>query len=1695
MKSLKTLFFSLVLGVLATPLQAATEIAVEWCDNPNLTAFQISYCNPQLTVNNATAVSSNSAQVVVNTTRADKGLLYTYATTSCSVAPSMATMKATTPIVVQGAAITVPVSGLTPSTNGYCVWAVQEWERRESDIKKTASTFNTTSGAVTPPPLDDDPAQGSNAPVYYVSNSTVGCTDAGAGTSSATPWCNVTKIASLTGTTSAKVYLKSGDIWLNQTVDVNFNGTATDIGHVGCYKLVSSNPKICAATDTDPEVRGWTNDACIAAKNCPYGAWQAGINNEYDAQFTVFSNYIDVQDITLRHTAASAYQVYGEGNGYSNPGPGNINDIRFIRANTYNSGNSPFVLSNGVRRIVVRDSIVDGYNLCLSQVKTGGLASTWCQLSNVGWPGGIQVVRSPACDCLIENNIITRGWGEGMNQYAIAEYVAFRGNRVGNTISAGEYSDASSDSVSESNILWGTQGNAGYPTGSNFGGGNVYSIEDPVANLATYNTVRHISRNNVMIDTGWNGAGLGDLANINGRLVGVKFYNNAYLSSDAPSIDITNQNSRLLDMKYVANIEYTTDFPGVCRMFSTGTTLLNNVHATVPTGNCAVPSNRIGTAQFAVNRPYSFWDTVDYTNHTQIQMSDFIPLATSPVVGYGDPAAKDEVCIDISKYSYALANMSVPFVPDPVTWGKCHAFDMDGTLVDSTPDAGPQEITTVVTPPTPSTGYRLVSADGPFKIIRNGGNNALSGNDFNNAWATLSMINSSLAQGMNICLYNTSIFKNQEMTIVHPGASNDWNIIAGCKLDSENQLVWIKDEIPGPSSLDQKPVLEGNITLADIEAGNVNYTDTFPIDTYTSHYDPVARVDDTADYTELRNIEWRYHRWDTLRVGTSATPYVRTLEYQIQDGLDFHHNGNAPYVQGVSNGVWRNGSTWLSNLCWTQKIQQPSPGSEAGCDGDPNGGGFALVNTEKYLVETTYIADMIVEGIDIFRDSNNNIIRGNLIGDVHNICIYNDSSRDTVIENNICVYNSTSSAIGYALNTTAFKGGIWVDQEYYAGQLINTSNLNIVVRNNLILNAKSSLTVSIWLALINQDTGVTKKTSGYFVGNTVIGSNNFDMEFWSYHAPDPARVQYYYANNNVFWSQGLGASSCFWRTISNTSMNGNHFFVTQNDADCNSATNTVGSPLLALPTYAEYLAKNIDNNIPTFEQIRPAANSPLINTGVDTSATILDPNAFGLGALEMDSLKKGRITLANWAKIRGYTATDEAPGTTKGAMCPPGGCGATPVAPVSPVAITVSPNGRYFRKNGQPFNWVGCTGWLVSDQSTADITTFLEDQASRGCNVVHGPIMNSIFDAVDDVNGPISSTSPYTMRTAYFSSKVDWYVNEATRLGMNIMFPLCWGPNCKRDMLESAVNARTYANFIVERYNDYPNIIWIVAGEYTKMSDNPPDYLPSGDAMDANELSILDALIAGAVANKHPDQLLTIHPDGGRSSTDTVGHPGRNLHNETWLSFNTIQSYNSQYENIVDVDYDYSLSPIKPTLQDELFYEEQAGIPGDGGSATPWHVRIGAWAARLSGSAGFTYGHGCIWYFCSGWASQLADAGATDIFTHYKAFWDEHHSETLIKSRDWLTGDKGTNVSTPSLNTYETAMRSADGSKLIVYSPKGDNINVITNNMSGTLRARWFDPRNGGYTAIADPVTKSADTTFDPPNSPAIDNDWVLVID
>lgn len=845
-------------------------------------------------------------------------------------------------------------------------------------------------------------------------------------------------------------------------------------------------------------------------------------------------------------------------------------------------------------------------------------------------------------------------------------------------------------------------------------------------------------------------------------------------------------------------------------------------------------------------------------------------------------------------------------------------------------------------------------------------------------------------------------------------------------------------------------------------------------------------------------------------------------EVQIGDVLVGASSGDTGWVEAVtvSSGSWAAGNAagtlYLSRAvagdfqpseiaavsggvtnALTVSGQTRNSGAATNCGKERGGwnGGIALNTSYRAfgLYKDVAVYGSGGEGLN-FLASSHAVVLGAITGNTHATATYPDGASDILIDSSI-IWGRRGNT-GEGPNTAVGNSPGWtLGFENTVNDPFLRGDRNLI-RNSLIVGNGSGLEVGVQTQ--KRANAIDPRTmGGYFLHNVVI-------------APTKRAVQ---GQGNVLWSDFEIGNSVFiddGAELASICTGATHYNYNYwgrlPSLNCRGANDLSGTPGIALDPYNDgavrnqYLSYDMFN-IPKFSDVYPLSGSQLIGAGSSrwTTDTYLEEMELWEPVF---NLIEELDTPAERAAFAKYAALDHqlnARSTTNPSLGLYEGTGTTPTEPTGEdMVLSVSPNGRYFRKNGAPFVWVGCTAWLMTDQSTADMDTYLNDRASRGCNVVQGPIMLNLLDDIDTVDGPISSTSPFTMREQFFIDKVDPFIDKATAKDMFILFPLAWGPNIKRDVLESAANATTFASYVVSRYSDHKNIIWMPGGEYTKITTNSPDYDPNSDTLDANERAILDAYIAAIQANKNADALMTIHPDGGRSSSDYDRHSDLRLHDASWLDFNTLQSYASNEQNILDTvsDYDSSNSglspaPVKPVLQSENFYEDT--LVG-GVTNSPWHIRMSAYSHWLSGGAGYSYGHGLIWRFASGWdgAGVLGDEGADDIFTHYKAFVGEHHDESLIPARDYLASGLGS--ASDSQNTYRSVLRNPGSSKLIAYTPKGFPIYVNTNKMTGTLSARWFNPRTGAYTSVGS-VSKSASVTFDPPGGTGEDLDWALVIE
>ena len=426
----------------------------------------------------------------------------------------------------------------------------------------------------------------------------------------------------------------------------------------------------------------------------------------------------------------------------------------------------------------------------------------------------------------------------------------------------------------------------------------------------------------------------------------------------------------------------------------------------------------------------------------------------------------------------------------------------------------------------------------------------------------------------------------------------------------------------------------------------------------------------------------------------------------------------------------------------------------------------------------------------------------------------------------------------------------------------------------------------------------------------------------------------------------------------------------------------------------------------------------------------------------------------------------------------------------SPPALKVSENHRYLgTADGKPFFYLADTAWeLFHRLNHEDAELYLKDRASRHFNVIQAVVLAEYGGlTVPNAQGhlPLANNDPTKPNEDYFND-VNWVVDKAAELGLYVGMLPTWGDKVDKKWgqgpeIFNPQNAALYGEFLGKRYKDKP-IIWILGG------DRPVE--------DDKQLAIWRAMAEGIRKGDGGSHLMTYHPMGGRSSSDWY-------QNEPWLDFNMLQSGHAA-RDIADYGMiwsDYQKQPTKPTLDGESNYEDHPiNWNADNGYFNDFDVRKQAYWAVFAGACGNTYGCHDVWQFWQEGRQKIASArtpwkealklpGANQM-QHLKALLESRPYLTRVPDQSLLKSPEGTD------GDHCQATRDSDGSYALIYIPSGKSVRIDLTKLTGpTIKAWWFDPREGG----ANPAGNFKNTSvqeFTPPAAKAGQaNDWVLVLD
>ena len=109
--------------------------------------------------------------------------------------------------------------------------------------------------------------------------------------------------------------------------------------------------------------------------------------------------------------------------------------------------------------------------------------------------------------------------------------------------------------------------------------------------------------------------------------------------------------------------------------------------------------------------------------------------------------------------------------------------------------------------------------------------------------------------------------------------------------------------------------------------------------------------------------------------------------------------------------------------------------------------------------------------------------------------------------------------------------------------------------------------------------------------------------------------------------------------------------------------------------------------------------------------------------------------------------------------------------------------------------------------------------------------------------------------------------------------------------------ARAWARWVARRYKDVPTIVWSMTPQAK------PEFVP-----------VLRELAAGLHEGDGGSHLITFKPDPAPFSSSFI-------HGESWLDFDSMQTWKSVELIYPMVTKDYNLTPVKPVLMAEGAYE------------------------------------------------------------------------------------------------------------------------------------------------------------------------------
>lgn len=410
----------------------------------------------------------------------------------------------------------------------------------------------------------------------------------------------------------------------------------------------------------------------------------------------------------------------------------------------------------------------------------------------------------------------------------------------------------------------------------------------------------------------------------------------------------------------------------------------------------------------------------------------------------------------------------------------------------------------------------------------------------------------------------------------------------------------------------------------------------------------------------------------------------------------------------------------------------------------------------------------------------------------------------------------------------------------------------------------------------------------------------------------------------------------------------------------------------------------------------------------------------------------------------------------------------------------LSISGRYLRRaDGRPFVVVGDTPWSIDVQLTrAQIDTYLNHRQAIGVNAILFELIEHKFSSqtpayrnAADGADPFSTMSPvaWTSPTETYWRTIDYIINGALSRNMVcFVCPAYLGYNGGDEGWMSDVTAasdadlQAYGAWLARRYPQ-PNIVWVMGGDY------------AGDATErAKQWNIVTGM-----RSVRTDQIITGHPArvDENAYSKWNGYTGFNL--------------NSLYIPSTNIADDRAATCYGQGMP---FFLLEGGY---GGVASDASIRMANYSSLCSGACGAFIGVDQLWSFGDPTSGGIGAAAALASYLNTAAALQLQHFRTLVSTYDItkLVPKTDASLVSSSLGTSGTTGRvcpalAADGSFALIWTPSVAVTVVMTNFRQSSVRARWFDPSDGTFSAVSgSPFSNTGSQTMTPAA------DCVLVLD